>query len=189
MSFILDALKRSERARRVLGAAQPPPPAEPPPPSRRGWALGGIVVLLLSNAALLGWWLLRAEPAVDAPLAPVAGEVRSLAREAGGSTGGSSGPSGVVPPGSASASRAVYASSFAAPTPLAELEPALRARLEALHVDVHGWADDPSQRFVIINLKRRVVGDALDGGAQLVEIVAEGAVVELDGRRVLLPRQ
>ncbi len=187
MSFILDALKRSERARRVLGAAEPPPPTELPPPSRRGRLLGGVVVLLLANAALLGWWLLRSDPAAETPPAPLAGEVRSLAREAGASSDAAAiaaAPATLEP-----SSRAVYAAAGAPVTPLAEVEPALRARLEALHVDVHGWADDPRERFVIINLKRRVAGDPLDGGARLVEIVADGAVVELDGRRVLLPRQ
>ena len=185
MSFIHDALKRSERARRVLGAAQPPPPNEPPPPARRGWALGLVAGLLVANAALLAWWSLRPAPApVGAPAAP-AGAVRSLAREAGNVDAAAA----TTPVGDGGApTGARYATDVAA-TPLAEAEPALRARLEGLHVDVHGWADDPAQRFVIINLKRRAVGDALEGGATLVEIVADGAVVELDGRRVLLPRQ
>jgi hypothetical protein len=184
MSFILDALKRSERARRVLGASEAPPAVDPPPPARRGWALGAVLLLLLANAALLGWWLLRSDPAPTAAVAPAAGEVRSLAREAG-----DTGTAAAVDPGTVAPSRAEYAASSASATPLAEVEPALRMRLETLHVDVHGWADDPAQRFVIINLKRRVAGDALEGGATLVEIVVDGAVVELDGRRVLLPRQ
>jgi hypothetical protein len=182
MSFILDALKRSERARRVLGASAAPPAIDPPAPARRGWVLGAVLLLLLVDAALLGWWLLRPEPTPAVAVAPTAGEVRSLAREAGGA-------SAAAEPGTTAPSRAEYATSAASATPLAEVEPALRARLETLHVDVHGWADEPAQRFVIINLKRRVAGDALDGGATLVEIVVDGAVVELDGRRVLLPRQ
>jgi general secretion pathway protein B len=183
MSLILDALKRSERARRVLGATQSPPPPEAAAPSRRGWVLGAVLLLLLVNAALLAWfgWGPGAAPDAAPPLAPQ-GEVRSLAREADGA-------GAVADPLADPPSSAVYAAPATAATPLAEAPPALRARLAALHVDVHGWADDPAQRFVLINLKRRVVGDALDGGATLVEIVPDGAVVELDGRRVLLPRQ
>ena len=183
MSFILDALKRSERARRVLGAAQSPPPLEPGAPSRRGWILGAVLLLLVANAALLAWSVWRPEPAPAEPTAlPTApqGEVRSLSREADGTA---------APADPLAAPSSAVADAPAAATPLADAPPALRARLAALHVDVHGWADDPAQRFVLINLKRRVVGDALDGGAMLVEIVPDGVVVELDGQRVLLPRQ
>lgn len=187
MSFILDALKRSERARRVLGAAQSPPPGEPLPPPRRGWVIGAIVALLLVNAALLAWFVLApSAPSATPNAVPQApqGEVRSLAREAGSGPAASGVAPGIV-------SGAAVAAPRAAPdaTPLADVEPALRARLAGFHVDVHGWADDPAQRFVLINLKRRVAGDALDGGIALVEIVPEGVVVELDGQRVLLPRQ
>lgn len=185
MSLILDALKRSERARRVLGAMRSPPPLEPPAPSRRGWILGAVLLLLLANAALLVWfvWSPGATPSTadSAPTAPQ-GEVRSLAREADGT-------SAVADPLAAPPSAATYAAPGVSATPLAEAPAALRARLAPLHMDVHGWADDPAQRFVLINLKRRVVGDVLDGGVTLVEIVPDGAVVELDGQRVLLPRQ
>lgn len=180
MSLILDALRRSERARRVLGAAQEPPPPEPTASSRRGWVLAAVVSLLVANAALLAWFTLRDAPA-PAAVPAAAGEVRSLAQEAGDAT-----DRGATPP---PAAPATVASDAAAATPLAEAAPALQARLGALHMDVHGWAEDPAQRFVLINLKRRVVGDALDGGARLVEIVPDGVVVELDGQRVLLPRQ
>jgi general secretion pathway protein B len=181
MSFILDALKRSERARRVLGAAQSPPPLEPSAPSRRSWILGAVLLLLVANGALLAWSVWRPGPAPAAPVAAPAapqGEVRSLSREADGTA---------APADPLAAVSDVPVA--AAATPLADAPPALRARLAALHVDVHGWADDPAQRFVLINLKRRVVGDALDGGATLVEIVPDGVVVELDGQRILLPRQ
>ena len=184
MSFILDALKRSERARRVLGAAQSPPPLEPGAPSRRGWILGAVLLLLVANAALLAWSVWRTGPEPVGPAAVPQGEVRSLSREADG-TAAPTDPLAAPP----SAATYAPAGAAAAATPLAEAPPALRARLAALHVDVHGWADDPAQRFVLINLKRRVVGDALDGGAALVEIVPDGVVVELDGQRVLLPRQ
>jgi general secretion pathway protein B len=182
MSLILDALRRSEKARRVLGAAQPPPAPEPGAPARRGWVLGAVALLLVLNAVLLAWFTLRPGPTAPPPAPGAQGEVRPLAGETVGTATGAAAPRAdanpMAPPAPSSAA-----------VPLEEAGPALRARLASLHVDVHGWAEDPAQRFVLINLKRRVVGDALEGGATLVEIVPEGAVVELDGQRVLLPRQ
>jgi hypothetical protein len=185
VSVILDALKRSERARRVLGAASDPPPAAHAAPARRGWALGAVALLLVLNGALLAWFVWREPAPPTAAVGVPQGEVRPLSREAGAPPRPAPGALAVGPvPDPAPAAPASDGA-----VPLADADPALRARLATLHVDVHGWADDPTQRFVLINLKRRTVGDALDGGATLVEIVPEGAVVELDGQRVLLPRQ
>jgi len=180
MSFILDALKRSERARRVFGALQPAPTDHAATSTRSAWILG-VAALLAINAALLAWFMLR--PTGDpgtAAVAPTAdGLVRSLAREAASA------------PDAPASLPAAAGAPEAAPSAvqLAELAPDQRARAAAYHVDIHGWADDPAERFVVINLRRRVVGDDLEGGATLVEIVADGAVIEIDGRRVLLPRQ
>lgn len=178
MSFILDALRRSERARRVLGALQPALAEPDAPPPRSNWVLG-VVTLLAINAALLAWFVLRPtdqpDPTAAASVATIA--VRSLAREAdGAATNPTSPPPALVAPS-------------AAPAALADLAPDQRVRAAAFHVDIHGWAADPAQRFVVINLRRRVVGDTLDGGATLVEIVADGAVIEIEGQRVLLPSQ
>jgi len=187
MSFILDALRRSERARRVLGAAEAPPAAPAPGERRRARVLVAVTLLLVANAALLAWSMLRSAPET-APAAPPSGVVRPLALEAEDPTGAASGAS--TPPLGAAPSAVPSATPPPADAvPLADAPPALRARLAALHVDVHGWADDPAQRFVLINLKRRVAGDALDGGAVLVEVVPDGVVIELAGQRVLLPRQ
>jgi len=174
MSFIHEALKRSDRARRLLGASRlEPADATLVAPRRSRW-LPWLVLLLLANLGLLAWFTWRAfepEPAVEMP-AHLGGEVRSLEREAGAS-------------GATDATRSDdgAAAGFVAAPGVAS------AGLAELHIDAHAWSEDPAQRFVIVNLKRRVVGDVLDGGAKLVEITADGMVVEIGGQRTTISKQ
>ena len=180
MSFIHEALKRSDRARRLLGASRlEPADAALAPPRRGGW-LPWIIVLLLANLGLFAWfgWETLA-PAAPAAAPPPAGEIRSLEREVGSGTTGAEAPApvGVAPMADGEA------------TALDALPAALRAGLPPLHIDAHVWSDDPAQRFAVIDLKRRAVGDALGGGATLVEITAEGVVIEVAGRRATIARQ
>ena len=179
MSFIHEALKRSDRARRVLGASRlEPADATLAPPRRARW-LPWLVLLLVANLGLLAWFGWHALAPQDPLATPphLGGEVRSLEREVG-TTGVTSLPQAA--PESATASN---------PPALDALPPELRSRLQPLHLDAHAWSEDPAQRFVIIDLKRRVVGDSLERGVTLVEITQDGAVIEFDGRRVTIARQ
>ena len=59
MSFIHEALKRSDRARRVLGASRlEPADATLAPPRRARW-LPWLVLLLIANLGLLAWFSWR----------------------------------------------------------------------------------------------------------------------------------
>lgn len=179
MSFIHEALKRSDRARRVLGASRlEPADATLVAPRRTRW-LPWIIVLLLLNLGLLGWFVWQAFAPQSVPETPLhqGGEVRSLEREAG--TPDTADPR-LVAPGQATDGM---------PPALEALPAALRTRLPPLHLDAHAWSEDPAQRFVIIGLKRRVVGDRLDGGVTLVEITQDGAVIEFEGQRATIARQ
>lgn len=68
-----------------------------------------------------------------------------------------------------------------------ELPLASRRELPPLNVTMHVFADDPAQRFVIVNGDRRVEGDDV-GGLRLIEIRRDGIVFERDGTRFLYPR-
>jgi general secretion pathway protein B len=70
---------------------------------------------------------------------------------------------------------------------LAALSPGERAALPALKLSVHVWNNDPAQRFAIVDGQRLVEGATI-GGAVVGEIRRDGVVLELNGRRVLLPR-
>lgn len=184
MSFIHEALKRSDRARRLLGASrlEPPDSALAPPPRAPRW-LPWFVLLLIANLGLLAWWLWWTPAAEVSPPARYAGEVRSLEREVG--SGDPVTPQALAAEPRASAPAAGDGATDAPPG-LDALPAGLRAGLPPLHIDALAWSEDPAQRFAIIDLKRREVGDALGGGATLVAIRADGVVVEVGGQRVTI---
>jgi general secretion pathway protein B len=190
MSFILDALRRSERARRALGETPTDVPLEARrAPARRPWlALGlGLLAVNLGVLALVVWRMERAAPTATAaaPATPSLStasrsrEVRPLAAEAPASSVDAALPE---PLPDTDPARSVL------PPALADL-PALAARLPALEIQVHTWAEQPAQRFVLVNLKRYTEGARLAEGPLLVAIVPEGLVLEHEGTRFLLPRR
>lgn len=67
-----------------------------------------------------------------------------------------------------------------------ELPLAVRRELPDLDLSIHVFAPEPDKRFVLINGERRVAGDELGGGARLVEIRREGALVDFRDHRFLL---
>ncbi len=60
--------------------------------------------------------------------------------------------------------------------------------LPPLHLDVHSYAQDPGDRFVIINMQRYQKGDTLKEGPKVIRVVPEGVILEYNGQRFLLPR-
>ena len=205
MSLILDALRKSERTRQQslsgqLGTSDATPGAARVPVP---WTtlLG---LLLVVNAVVLGilFWrggstpppapVTQAAPAENTPAAaePYRPSVRSLAEEAGAPTTAS---------GAAPAAAPVQMPANNAPaTPpqpivagnvpeLASLPAAFQQSLPALHLDVHGYASDRAERFVVINLKRYHIGDTLAEGPQLMDITPSGAVLQYNGTTFLLP--
>ena len=80
------------------------------------------------------------------------------------------------------------AAATALPPPLSSLGHEARGRLPPLKVSMHVFAEDPAARVVIIDGRRLREGDAIDSTLRLAEIRREGSVLELDGRRYLLPR-
>jgi len=69
MSYILDALRKSEQQRQRGKIPNLGGGGEPPPKRHRGGLLRLFVVLLVLNAGLLAWWLLRSpsEPSQPQP--------------------------------------------------------------------------------------------------------------------------
>src|SRR6185312_8837577 len=166
-----------------------------------------IAALLVANAVLLFlFWPRSPEPArVETPMtvAPPAAyhpSVRSLADEVGDDAAAApaqpqSSPA-ELPAQTEPAQAQVAAASPPPKTPATDmtslptfdaLTPEQRQSLPALHMDVHGYVRNPKDRFVVINLKQYHVGDVLDEGPTLKDIVAEGAVLEFHGVTFLLP--
>lgn len=199
MSLILDALRKSERTRQQsltgrLGAGEVPPPRSRLPVP---WVtlLG---LLLLVNAVVLGVLFFGSRPAP--PAAPAVAEnlaprpaadyhpsVRPLAEEAGAAEASAAAPVAAPVPPANPAPAAPAAGNVPDLPSFDALPPELRQNLPALHLDVHGYAANPRDRFVVINLKRYRIGDTLTEGPRVVDIVPQGAVLEFQGTTFLLP--
>ncbi|HUF73374.1 MAG TPA: general secretion pathway protein GspB [Gammaproteobacteria bacterium] len=176
MSFILDALRKSESERQ---RDTPPTLARAPLAQVRHripvWTWALIAVLLAALVALgVVWWQGRAnEPAETAPDRPAASEPGRLTDS---------------PPRATEAEPAGERLSDA-PAPvrsineLARFGPSLPDyRLELL---AHNGAD-PAASWARINGRRYVAGDTIGGGPELVEIRSDGVVLGFAGERFLL---
>ena len=61
--------------------------------------------------------------------------------------------------------------------------------LPELHLDVHVYATKPADRFVYINMRKYHEGNTLQEGPVLEKIRRDGAVLNYQGLRFVLPRQ
>jgi general secretion pathway protein B len=71
---------------------------------------------------------------------------------------------------------------------LSELPGDERSQLPALKLSMHVFAEDPAQRFVILDGKRLREGDSPAAGVVLEAIRRDGLVISVNGRRLLLAR-
>lgn len=212
MSFILDALKKSENERqRGLG-----PSFSDVKSAARGrripvlWLAIGL--LLAVNVVALGVLLVRrGEPAqgianasgtaIAAPPIQAPPAVEPAASQAAIA---SPLPAAAAPSASVVDEPGVEA---AAPEPLLD-RPQLanfatdrglptindvisqgRARLPDLHLDMHVFVQAPAQRFVTINSRKFREGMQIEEGLRVERITPDGVVLNQQGLRFLLPRQ
>ena len=71
---------------------------------------------------------------------------------------------------------------------LSELTGDERSHLPALKLSMHVFAEDPAQRFVILDGRRLREGDSPAAGVVLEAIRRDGLVISVNGRRLLLAR-
>jgi general secretion pathway protein B len=213
MSFILDALKKSEIERQrqsvpgLMETGRTPPRARLPV-----WAVL-LAVLLIVNIIVLTVVLMRR----DAPPVPgkpplVASAPESAAVSAHFSPLDSApvyAPEIPVPPADLAGGTAPRTATHSA---LRRPEPVLHATapsdddeevlptvnevsltgaqaLPELHLDVHVYATSPADRFVYINMRKYHEGDRLQEGPTVERIRRDGVVLNLQGLRFILPRQ
>jgi len=205
VSFILDALRKSEHERQrsaLPGLAQIPLATAPSQLPR--WALLVIGTLAAAVLVLAGaWWQSTRAPAPVATVAPAAMIERSVMLPPPASipaaTAASVPPPAVATP--APFTRPLAAASVAAPNvapasrSAADDEPALPSAaalaaqgmaLPPLRLELHAFSEQPSDRFVFINGRKYVEGERLPEGPELVSITPSGAVLSQYGRRFLL---
>jgi general secretion pathway protein B len=63
------------------------------------------------------------------------------------------------------------------------------SHLPALRIDLHVYAANPQERFVLINMHRVHEGDSLPEGARVESITPEGVIVSFRGSKFFLEHQ
>lgn len=189
MSYILDALKKSEQERQA-GAVPVLRTAPPVDARRRGLWLG----MLVGVAAVLSAAIWLAGPGwLDQFGTPLRIPVISGAGEAAPSTPSASPPSdGTDRTGSADAAPAVRAESTGAVstgTGLETLDPALQARVKELSVNVVSYSDTPGRRFAMIDQRIVRESESLGEGLVVKRIVPEGVILEVGSREIMVEPQ
>lgn len=214
MSFILDALRKSENERQQQGGAE----FATVPTSRDGaraprwiWVL---VALLVINVTVLLGLLMRddtpgidtdADVRLDAPAddpGPSFAEQVDVARrqqpvivrnEPAASPSATGAPARSQPdqpaPGVNATPSAQSALVTAALPTLTDLRADGTLQLPDLHLDIHVYSDTPSERFVFINMVRHRENSRLAEGPVVSEITPDGVVLDYGGTRFLLPRE
>jgi general secretion pathway protein B len=207
MSFILDALKKSETDRQQQGSAEfAAVPIGPRATSVPRW-LWVVGILLAINLVVLIGLLLR--PDSSPSTTPVAVSTIGIPSQ----------PEVTLPPSfeeqvatarqnvpaqqsadadveAADTVIAVLISQDPSSVPSDDLHPTLqevRARgtlnLPELHLDIHVYSNEPEDRFVFINMSKLREGSQLDEGPVVAEITPDGVILGHQGQYFILPRE
>ena len=219
MSFILDALRKSEAERQQQAGGEfsnVPSSSDDSQSPKWLWILA---LLLLVNVVVLLGILLRpdaapetgappaavpadsapAEPASTVSPPPVADTGQAASFEERVALAKESQP--VPEPAAAQTTEPATAGPAPAATTaerpsgqerlmtLDELRLAGSIQLQELHLDIHVYAEDPAERFVFVNMNKHREGSRLDEGPVVTEITPDGVVLRHQGQTFLLPRE
>ncbi len=217
MSFILDALKKSETERQEQATAEfatvPRASGEAQTP-RWMWVLIGLLVVNVVVVALL---MLRPDraPAVarqEAPgPAPVMARSETVARQAPSFAERLDATEVERPsrqPAPSARTTPVEAAEPSQPAPRAappvvapsssnlQSLPTLNEvrlnnglNLPDLNLDIHVFSSTPADRFVFVNMTKLREGDVLDSGPTVREITPDGVILSYQGQQFTLPRE
>jgi hypothetical protein len=199
VSFILDALRKSEHARQHLGGATL---AELPLGRRhrsQPWWVLGLAALLVVNIVLFVVLLKKPsapESEAGSQRVPVVNQAARtiapapLAQEAAPppivqyeSIPRSESPLDIGTPEGPTLVRAIDrpAAEFAAP--------ANAGGVAQMHLDMHVYAKDPKERIAFINKRKYAEGETTVEGPRVAEITPDGVVLLYQGQRMELARQ
>lgn len=202
MSFILDALKKSETERQNQGTAEfANVPASAGGPRAPRWLWPIAALLAVNVVVLLGLWLREEAPSV----APSRVALSRAAQQADTDTSfaervaraRSNQPPRQVD-SAAVPSQDAIAPAAGPPAPAASLQllpSANQLRLNGtlqmaeLHLDIHVYSDAPADRFVFINMTKHRENSQLIEGPLVKEITREGVILSYQGTDFLLPRE
>ena len=205
MSFILDALKKSETDRQQQGSAEfagvPTSTARREGPPTWLWIVG---VLLVVNLAVLISIFLRPDVApvavAESPVQPPAiqdnfEEQVAAARqnapprdEPAPSTTVQATPAPVVRSMPDNTITPRRTTNVAALPTVHEVRANGTLNLPELHVDIHVYSEAAGDRFAFINMAKYNEGSQLSEGPVVEEITPDGVVLSMNGTTFLLPR-
>jgi general secretion pathway protein B len=206
MSFILDALKKSEADRQRKNRPDSAPVATgTPEPSSSRW-LHIVGALLVINVIVLLVVFLKPESSDAPPTVAVVPEpveepdsFRDLVANAKDRRTDAAAPE--VEPPQESVQAGTTEPSVAVPiTPAPSVSNYMHrsfnevradgtVQLPELHLDLHVYNGKPAERFVFINMSKYEEKATLSEGPMVIEIVPEGVILEYLGTRFLLPRE
>lgn len=218
MSFILDALKKSDSDRQRKSQPESAFVATGPntaPNSRWLWLVG---VLLVVNVVVLSVVLLRpagqsGEPAATVPLQAesTSAQAPSTFKELVSEAKRSQTAADRELSSAATATTTEPPATVDAPVPVSAPETAARSnepstttvayktfnevraegsvQLPDLHLDLHVYDEAPADRFVFVNMSKYKENATLGEGPRVTEIVPEGVILQHGGVQFLLPRE
>jgi len=201
MSFILDALKKSETERQQQAGGEfssVPSGSGEPQPFRWLWILA---LLLMVNAAILVGVLMRSDskpgapPAVEKapvetpPIAEQSFEEKIAAAKQNQPPPVEEAANDPQPRKQQAAARPVAPSSTNRVPTIDEVRLDGTLQLTDLHLDIHVYSDEPADRFVFINMAKLREGSRLEEGPVVSEITPDGVILEHRNTTFLLPRE
>jgi hypothetical protein len=212
MSFILDALKKSETDRQQQGSAEfAGIPTRPQSTSVPRW-LWMVGLLLAINLIALVGLLLRPNPVaqpIPAPSSDIATTPLPTDELSGPSFADQVAAARQNPPvqqpelpiteaedTQQELIKPVLISQDPAAVPASSLYPTIlevrvdgSIELPELHLDIHVFSPEPEDRFVFINMSKLREGSQLTEGPVVAEITPDGVVLLQQGQHFLLPRE
>ena len=210
MSFILDALKKSETERQQQGSAEfaaiPTNPGSASLP-RWLWIVG--LLLAVNLAVLIGLLLQPDSPPTQSETTSSASQAipqqqlqlqpsftDQVAAASQNLPDKQDEPTTARVPDKRPAVRPVLISQNPSAIPSGEIYPTVQEvrasgslNLPELHLDIHVYSDVPKDRFVFINMSKLREGSQLEEGPIIVEITRDGVILGHQGLSFLLPRE
>jgi general secretion pathway protein B len=215
MSFILDALKKSE-AERQRQAGPTLLEVRVTPPRRRLplWAVALAVLLGINLVALL-WFMLRKPEAAPVPVAAAPSTAPAAAVPPPVIVTAPAQPAAVTPaPATAAPAAAAAPSAAESAANPADLQPAVPASAGAtrdtrdtrdtqglpsyadvgsnmpdLRLDLHVYSPRAAERYALINMHKVHEGDVLPEGARVIAINKDGVVLSYHDQEFILGQQ
>lgn len=191
MSFILDALRKSESERRreaTPGLAHLPPAAPRSHAPAWVWVVMSVLLVGLLGLAALWWQSTRTTPQREIVASGAALDTPPPAAPASGARAEPRAPpTPGISTGPADPAQAESPAESSLPT-AAEVR-ASGLALPELNLQLISYSEDAAQRFVFINGFRYGQGQRVQNGPRIVSIYADSVVLEQQGRDFVLTPQ